>query len=407
MGKFWFYLKPYCFVWAKGKTCLIYDSHSGKGIELKNTKRIQWLINQLNDLNNLYCIELSENLLKKNGVGIFISKIQDSGSGNLIPVVPGKRKPAFLVPFLNLQQDINKLRKEPERSLGKDIMKNLHEISIFINANNVQNSNVFEQFIYQNCIEGNLLTSDIISFLRQIRTSFVNIINVYADNFLKHPDLGPLINELDKMNIIKNFCLPLGCFPANISELEFLESPHCRLTVLVEPGFVPQLLIDASRKLNLTSIQVEWVFAVSSKREFTKVNSIILKSNLESVEIKPFFNGKNLKFFKENVFLTKEDLLNSGLSKREVFAHQVLNTNDFGKFTIFPDRKVYANINHPPLGLIAEPVNQMVFSEMDKGTSWRRIRDMEPCCNCVYQWLCPSPSNYEIAIGKPNLCHVM
>jgi len=24
----------------------------------------------------------------------------------------------------------------------------------------------------------------------------------------------------------------------------------------------------------------------------------------------------------------------------------------------------------------------------------------------VYQWLCPPPSNYEIAIERPNLCHI-
>lgn len=33
-------------------------------------------------------------------------------------------------------------------------------------------------------------------------------------------------------------------------------------------------------------------------------------------------------------------------------------------------------------------------------------RVQNPCNACIYQWLCPSPSNYELAIGKPNLCHV-
>jgi hypothetical protein len=34
------------------------------------------------------------------------------------------------------------------------------------------------------------------------------------------------------------------------------------------------------------------------------------------------------------------------------------------------------------------------------------IRNQTPCDDCVYQWLCPSPSDYEIAISRPNLCHV-
>jgi len=44
--------------------------------------------------------------------------------------------------------------------------------------------------------------------------------------------------------------------------------------------------------------------------------------------------------------------------------------------------------------------------EMLDNTAWRKIRNDYPCCDCIYQWLCPSPSNYELAIGKPNLCHV-
>ena len=73
---------------------------------------------------------------------------------------------------------------------------------------------------------------------------------------------------------------------------------------------------------------------------------------------------------------------------------------------IFSDGKVYANVYHEPLGTIDDDIRELIYKEMDKGTSWRRIRDMKPCCDCVYQWLCPSPSNYELAIGKPNLCHV-
>ena len=396
MRKYWFYINPYCFIWDKGKKTLIYDSHSGKGLELRSNERIKWLINQLNDLNNLYCIELTEELLAEDTIKVFISEIQNFNAGNLIPVVPEKRKPAFLVPFLNLQEDINKVRKDPDRSLGKDIIKNLHELNFFIDAASEHDSNVFEQFAYQSSVDGGLLFSDIKVFLDQVKTSSVSIINVHSRNFLKYPELDSLINELDRMHIIKTFFLPFRYFPDKISELKFLESPQFRLKVLIETGSDPQSIIELSKKLKKISTQVEWVFSVSSKQEFAKVNSIIERSELENVEIKPFYNGKNIKFFKESIFLTREDLLNSGLSKREIFAHQVLNTNDFGKLTILPDGKVHANVNYPALGKINDPIKKMVFYEMDKGTSWRRIRDIEPCKSCVYQWLCPSLENAGI-----------
>jgi pseudo-rSAM protein len=289
-------------------------------------------------------------------------------------------------------------------------MKNLNEISFYINVKGSLNGcyiNGFNQSVYRDCVNNvDLRFSAIKIFLEQIGGSSVSLINIYADNILKYAELGHLANELDKMHIIKTFYLPLRSFPANIDELKFLGSPQFRLKILVDPDFDSRVLDEIFQKLRTSGIQCEWSFFVSSKQEFKKVNSVISKTDFGNTDIKPFLNGKNIRFFQDNIYLTKEDLLNSNLSKREIFAHQVLNTNDFGKLTVLPDRKVYANVNHPPLGLINEPVNKMVFNEMDKGTSWRKIRDMKPCSDCVYQWLCPSPSNYELAIGKPNLCHI-
>jgi hypothetical protein len=51
-------------------------------------------------------------------------------------------------------------------------------------------------------------------------------------------------------------------------------------------------------------------------------------------------------------------------------------------------------------------IQEMLFKEMSEGQSWLRIRNQVPCNDCIYQWLCSSPSDYELDIGKPNLCHV-
>ena len=49
---------------------------------------------------------------------------------------------------------------------------------------------------------------------------------------------------------------------------------------------------------------------------------------------------------------------------------------------------------------------EIISKEIAEGQSWLRIRNQFPCNACNYQWLCPSPSDYETAIGRPNLCHV-
>jgi pseudo-rSAM protein len=84
-----------------------------------------------------------------------------------------------------------------------------------------------------------------------------------------------------------------------------------------------------------------------------------------------------------------------------------MNIYDFGKINIMPNGDAHANLNHPVLGNIyTDSIYEIVQKEIDEGKSWFNIRNQAPCTDCVYQWLCPPPSNYEIAIGRPNLCHI-
>ena len=59
--------------------------------------------------------------------------------------------------------------------------------------------------------------------------------------------------------------------------------------------------------------------------------------------------------------------------------------HDFGKFSIMSDG---------------------VQKELTEGCSWLHIRNKALCDTCIYQWLCPSPSDYEIRLGHLNLCTV-
>ncbi len=154
------------------------------------------------------------------------------------------------------------------------------------------------------------------------------------------------------------------------------------------------------------SDRIKWKFPVTSITQYEFVDSFIQKNELKEYEILPIYNGNNLDFFEEYVFMTKEEFNEINLSKREVFINMTLNVNHFGKLTVLPDKKVYASVNEYPLGDIETPVYDILFKEMTEGHSWLQVRDEEPCSECVYQWLCPSPGGFEKAIGKLNLCHV-
>lgn len=44
--------------------------------------------------------------------------------------------------------------------------------------------------------------------------------------------------------------------------------------------------------------------------------------------------------------------------------------------------------------------------EIEIGESWLRIRNQKTCCDCLYQYICPSPSDLDLMIGQLNLCTV-
>jgi pseudo-rSAM protein len=148
-------------------------------------------------------------------------------------------------------------------------------------------------------------------------------------------------------------------------------------------------------------------FIIENDEQYTTAEQIIDKFNIEKYCIHPFFTRENKTFFQENIFLDKNDIISKTLSIREIFRNQKLNSNFFGFLFILPDRTVKANLNMQSVGnMKTDSILNLIYKEILDNTAWRKVRNMQPCNECCYQFICPPPSNYEIAIGKPNLCHV-
>lgn len=118
----------------------------------------------------------------------------------------------------------------------------------------------------------------------------------------------------------------------------------------------------------------------------------------------PFYSGDNLSFFEHNVFLTEQDILAQNLTQQDILNNMSVNSNFFGELYFMPDNKIYANPNFSPVGKLGDDWHDILYNLLD--SCWFKTRDMKPCSNCAFQYLCPPPSNYEIVIGKPNLCTV-
>lgn len=172
------------------------------------------------------------------------------------------------------------------------------------------------------------------------------------------------------------------------------------IRILVKDYVALKTLLDASE----WSTGLQFTLIVTSIQTYENATEIVETYGLEHAELIPAFKGDNRSFFEENLYMDVEELAEIALSKRDIFIRQTLNIADFGKLYIEPDGKVYANLNDKSIGMIDDSPHDLVYRELTEGNAWLHIRNEEPCQECVYQWLCPSPSNYERVIGKPNLC---
>jgi pseudo-rSAM protein len=62
-------------------------------------------------------------------------------------------------------------------------------------------------------------------------------------------------------------------------------------------------------------------------------------------------------------------------------------------------------LNTPVLGNINTiSLLELIAKELEQNTAWRKIRNNKPCNECLFQYLCPSISNYEMTLERENLC---
>ncbi len=211
-----------------------------------------------------------------------------------------------------------------------------------------------------------------------------------------------LIEGLIELSIPIYLHITLKDFQQYFKQINDFQWPeYVRFNILID-NLYDELIIP----LQNIQAQIKLSVLVFSEKDYLLLSEKIKNKSISDTRIIPIYNSQNLDFFKSNVFTDLDELSNIVLTKQEIFMRQSLNILNFGKLTIMPDGTVYANVNYEPLGLIDDTVYSLVYKEFAEGQSWLQIRNQVPCANCIYQWLCPSPSNYETAIGQQNLCSI-
>lgn len=375
---YWFKIEPYVHISIVNSNVLLYNTFDGSFIESKDIEIVKLLKETLLK-ENCGVVLLTAERYNLDNIRKFIMELRAKYMGDIIDIELSKSKPVQIMPFTSLL-NTQELFKKQNFPTGKKILEYLSEISIYVDYN----TNIM----------------DLNSFLKSLpNISTVNIIG----NLKDVANYKELLLVLDQFPSLKK----ITCNYSNVISLQPEFVNNFSYSILINyPIDISKW--NYSRRLLLNqSIPFECIFEVTSMDNYSQINKFIEEFGIEKHQLKPVYTGDNIDFFKENVFLTKDDILSTPLSISDFFINQSMNIFDFGKIAIMSNGDIYANVNYPILGNIhTHSIYEIISKDLEEGRSWLRIRNQAPCNTCLYQWFCPSPSNYEIAIGRPNLCHV-
>jgi len=378
ISDYWFTIEPYVYVGLTNKCALLYNTLDQAIIESDKIEVID-LLRETLQKENCGVILLTKKRYKQKDINCFVRELREKYMGDIIDIALSKGKPVQLLPFINYF-DTHELYMKHNFSSSKNVLKKLCEISIHLD----HSTNV----------------TKLIPFLQSLpdKLTFVLIGNIETVT-----NYEVLLSFFDQQLSPKN----IECSYTNVHSLQPAFENNFLYRILVQFPINVQKWKDSRRILLNQTLPFEYIFDVSSIEDCQQAEQLVEQFKIEKYQLNPVYTGNNIGFFEENVFLTKKDILSSSLSIKDIFSHQAMNIYDFGNIHIMPNGDAYANVSHPLLGNIyTDNMLEIVSKEVKEGKSWLRIRNQAPCNDCIYQWLCPPPSNYEIAIGRPNLCHV-
>lgn len=400
MKKHWFTLREDTFLWLKGNMGLVYNAENKNRVYFNLSDKLEKICYQLLETENLYTVELTDEDINDEIIDQWIHSLINMQAGYLSLNVEFDKRPVSLMPVLKVQDNREYYEGQQELGFKGKIFQNLHELTFYINGSEEGDAEYFKQTIFPVRSDLALERVRIRSFIKNSRSFFLSNVNLVGDLF-SYSDIGELINDISELSIQLTIHILIKDFLNHVQEIKGMKWPaDTRINILVDRVFDVSSLKDLSFPSSLT------VF-IFSEEDFLRYSRLFDTFSLaQDIRFIPVYNGENMPFFESNVFMEKADMDNIDLSKNDIFIRQAINIADFGKLTIMPDGKVYANVNKPSLGTIDDSPYSIVYKEFTDGESWFRLRVQNPCENCVYQWLCPSPSNYEIVIDRPNLCLV-
>jgi pseudo-rSAM protein len=411
---YWFYIHPHTYLSQNKKKVVFFNTLNNKLLEYSD-KEISKFSKKLKYDWNLGVVGIREKEISSK-LESFFSDIRNHFMGDLIDTSYRKNKPIQIIPSPKLRYISPELMTDQSKELLvlDEIFDCLKSITLYLTNSCGMNcsfcSQAYRQFTccHKSSTNNEIPIQDMERMFKELERFDIGRFNFIGGDIFDYSHLNELINKANQTNAKRCYYTHLN----NLRETNYLEllaeSKLNELVIIVSSPFDKSLFskkIDLMKKYNIAK---KFIFVTETEGDLSNTEQIFSDFSLNSVQIRPYYNKKNLDFFENFVYIDKEDIRHHRLTHHDIFSRGFFNTSNIRKLTILSDKKIYANANHKAIGILGkDQIADIVVKELESGKSWRRIRkNVSPCKGCVYNCLCPPISNYEYSIGRYNLCSI-
>lgn len=367
-------LKSDIFIFKREKYVLLYDTVKNNQYVFLCTNEMLIIINEWLDVKNMYCATLDENLLAET-----VSWIEELDRRGFVSI--SDNKSLFSIP-----PDLIVNSKCEQITFDY-----LHRI--VVNLGGSDKNEYYKQFYYPIFAKNNKVNIDhIINFLNSILICPLNEIVFIMDDLCENEGIIDFIHEIDSRIKIKIYIKQISqklfnsVYRNDIDIVIIYDSPYDYIKNKTVIDHIPNLKVNV---------------IIKGVDDLNLIDSFL---NDKNINIQPFYDHSNDDFFKDHIYMNKSDLGNIQLDKREIFRNQLINPIFFGQIYIYPDGKVSADPNFHIVATIYDNIEGIIKKMMLPNYAWKFTRKNYPCNICLYQWLCPSISTYELVLKHP-LCY--
>lgn len=408
--KYWLIIEPYVYISVNSKKGFIYNTLNSDYFETED-QQIILLLKDLLIPENLYVTSISKNQLEIEEVATFVKNIKDKFIGDILSISMSNHRPVQSLPLLKIMNNETNHKLYSGNVRHAELIKYLNEISFYLlNECNHECKNCLlsaKQTLFCKCQSGTTqqIQIELIKALFNSLQRPLTIANFIGGNILLYNDIDELLAFIKDQKIKSNFVFHYNHLmtPGDFSNFQ---DDNFNIIINVDNS-ISQNNIDRinllEKEYNLNYIIRFYAQSIEDISFFESLKF----SGKASKELLPLYNGDNLTFFEQAVFLTKDSIFSSNHNYESIFLKQTLNSQFFGKLIIDCNGDIYSSLNTNKLGNITDNIYEIIKNELQLGNNWRRTRtNLEPCKDCNFKFLCPEVSNYEYVLGSNNLCTI-